>query len=490
VSGLPGLRLPSRWPTYALLFGSMIAILGAGIAFPALAGSPVGGSSTTQPPLAKLPTGPLRDDDPRPPASYSTLSLLTSPAPPPGTVLTASDVGVTPTTITFGVILPALSSLSAFGIDVSSLDPKTQESYWQSAVERLNAAGGVDGRRLQAVYATADILSADSQRAACQSLTEDRHVFAVVNVLGITGDPVLCVTRDHKTPYIGADGEDPSYYQISQGRLTTLEPSTSRELALFLGRLAALHLIQGHRIGVVHGTGPGGIDGAAVRSRLLALGARSVVDGPLGNEDPLVVTGEVAGAETTMHEAGVDTVIMLTNAVYGTVFATQAQQDRYEPTYLMSDLASATAGDSFVANMPPPFFRQALAVTTVELGRGRANLGESPLDAGCRLAYDAFAKKTIMRDDADYVSAVASCAVVQLLTMGLNGAAPNPTRAAFTTALDDAGAFALPGLGRGFLSASRHDVADETELARAHADCQCWYAISGLSPAPAVPGPG
>jgi hypothetical protein len=398
----------------------------------------------------------------------------------------ASDVGVTPTTITFGVILPGLGAISNFGINVAQLDPKTQQTYWQAAVDRVNAAGGVDGRRLQVVYATASILSTDSMRAACRSLTEDHKVFAVANVLGITGDPILCVTRDHATPYLGIDGEDPSYYQISQGRLVTLEPSTIRTLAIFVGRLSQLGLLAGHRIGVVHATGPGGISGATVKAALLAHGARSVLDGPLGNEDPLVVTGEVAQAEQHMRQAGVDTVIMLTNAVYGTVFAAQAQQDRYTPTYLVTDLGFATAGDSFVSNMPPPFFRQALAVTTTEIGRGRAQLSESSLDAACRLFYQRRVKRTVDRDGADAVPALASCALVQVLTMGLDGAGPNPTRAAWSSALANAGPFAMPGFGRGLLAPGHLDAADDVEVAAGHADCQCWYAVDGYRPASSV----
>ena len=195
-------RLPTRWPTYALLGGSVIAILAVGLALPAAFGHPPTAAIATVPPPVPplLPAGKPGDHDPRPPARYAGVSLVTSPAPPRGTVLAASDVGVTPTTITLGIILPGLGVIANFGIDVSQLDPKIQKTYWQSAIDRINAAGGIDGRRLVADYTTASILSQDSMRAACRTLTEDDKVFAVTNVLGITGDPILCVTRDHATP--------------------------------------------------------------------------------------------------------------------------------------------------------------------------------------------------------------------------------------------------------------------------------------------------
>lgn len=391
---------------------------------------------------------------------------------------------MTPTTVTLGVVLVGLGAVSAFGVDTSQLDPKIQRTYWDAAVGRVNAAGGVVGRHLEIVYATADITSQDSMRAACRALTEDHHVFAVANVLGVSGDPILCVTRDHATPYLGIDGADATYYTLSGGRLVTLEPSTARTLALALDRFRALGELAGRSVGVLHPTGPGGIDSAALRSALLDRGARAVVDGPLGDQEPLIVSGQVAAAERRMQQAGVQSVLLLTNAIYGTVFATQADQSRYAPTYLLSDLGYATAGDSFLANMPPSFFGRAMAVTTTEVGRGRAQLPESALDAGCRHDYERAVGHLVARDGADDAAALASCALVQLVTMGLDGAGPDPTRAAFSAALAAAGSFAVPGFGRGRLSAGRLDAADEVALAAGHGDCQCYVAVDGFSPAP------
>lgn len=474
-------HVPRRGATYSLLIGSVVAILAAGLAIPEAFGHAAGSATPTG--GLTLPSGPARDYDPRLAPEYSDLSIVTSPPPPAGTALLASDDGITPTTVTLGVILPGLGALASFGVDVSELDPSIQRTYWASAVARINAAGGIDGRRLAVVYATASILSPDSMRSACASLTEDHHVFAVANVLGITGDPVLCVTRDHDTPYIGIDGEDPSYYQISQGRLVTLEPSTARTLSILVDRTATLGAIRGRTVGVLHDTGPGGIDGAALRAMLLARGARGVVDAPLSDDDPLIVTGEVAQAEQRMQRQRVSTVLLLTNAVYGTVFATQADQSHYSPTYFMGDLGFATAGDSFVSNMPPSFFRQAYAVTTTEVGRGRGGLPESPLDLGCRLDYQRFVGTAVPRDSADDVAALASCAVAQILTMGLTADGPNPTRAGFSADLAQAGSFALPGFGRGLLAPGHLDAADDVSLVAARADCQCYQAVDGFAPA-------
>jgi len=481
-------RLAARGPTYATIGCAVVAILTVGLVVPGLVGRAdpggVGPGSVT---VSALPAGPPLDSDPRPPPADAGLSLVTSPAPSPGTVLTAADQGVTPTTVTVGVVLAGLGAVAAFGIDVSQLDPKLQRSYWDSAAARVNAAGGVDGRRLVLTYVQADILSADSQRAACRTLTDDRHVFAVVNVLGFTGDPVLCVTRDHDTPFIGADGAAPAAYAASD-RLITLEPPVELTVSLFVDRLASLGELRGRTVGVVHATGAAGVDGATLRRLLFRAGARAVLDAPLGDQDPLVVSGQVAAAERRFQQGGVDRVILLTNAVYGTVFATQADQGRFTPTFLLTDFGGATAGDSFIANMPASFFVRALAVTTTELGRGRAGLAESPLDAGCRQAYRDLVHRPVERDGADAVSAIASCAVVQVLTMGLSAAGANPTRSGFVAGLRRSGSFAVPGFGRGALGPAKPFVADEVALAVGHADCQCWYAVDGFRPLPAVPG--
>lgn len=473
-------RLPARWPTYALLLGSVLVILIGGFVLPAAVGTadrPGGGSAPTTAPVS----GPPVDHEQRPPAAYFDVPLATSPPLAPGTTLTASDVGVTPTTLTIGVVLPSLGSVAAFGVDVSQLDPKLQQTYWDAAIGRVNTAGGISGRRLQAAYTTGDILSPDSMRAACRTLTEDRHVFAVANVLGLSGAPILCVTKDHATPYIGIDGADPSYYQQSDGRLVTLEPAVPRTLQLFLQRLGGE--ISGHTVGVLHPGNAPGLDSATLRAALLARGAKAVIDGPLGDQDPLIVSGQVAGAERRMQQGGADVVVMFTNAVYATVFATQADQSRFSPTYLMSDLGYATAGDSFLANMPASFFHRALAETTTEVGRGRSNLPESPLDAGCRHAYEQAAGRDVARDSADGAAAVASCAVVQMITMGLAGAGPNPTRLAFSSALARVGSFSVPGFWRGLLAPGHLDVADDVSLVVGHADCECYFVADGLRPA-------
>ena len=477
-------HLPARWPSYALLVGSVLVIAVGGFALPEAVGTADGGgrpAAGTAVGTTLVPPGPPADHDRRPPPAYADLGLVTSPAPPPGIQLSASAVGITPTTVTLGVILPSLGSIASFGIDVSQFDPRIQRTYWDAAAERINAAGGVIGRRLELSYATGDILSADSMRAACRTLTEDRKVFAVSNVLGVTGDPILCVTKDHATPYLGIDGADATYYQASQGRLVTLEPEVSRTLKLFFDRMGGE--IKGRTVGIVHPVGAPGLDGATLRAALLADGAKAVIDGPLGDQDPLIVSGQVAGAERRMQQAGAQVVVLFTNAVYATVFATQADQGRYVPTYLMSDLGYATAGDSFLANMPPSFFHRALAVTTTEVGRGRADLPESPLDAGCRHGFEHASGKLVARDSADDVAALASCAEVQLLTMGLNAAGPNPTRDGFASGLQRVGSFAVPGFGRGLLEPGRLDAADEVSVISAHAGCQCYFVIDGARPA-------
>ncbi|MHB8467218.1 MAG: ABC transporter substrate-binding protein [Acidimicrobiales bacterium] len=474
------MRPARRSSTYALIAGSAAAVLMVGLLVPAVLGEPDRGQQATASTILEhiRPS----DHDPRPAPVYATDQLVVGRPVPEGVRLIASDVGVNATTITIGVILVGLGAVSAFGIDTSSLNPAVQRVYWQDAIDRVNAAGGLAGRRLAAVYATGDILSTDSMRAACRVLTEDHHVFAVANVLGVTGDPILCVSRDHATPYLSIAGADPSYYRA--GPVITLEPTTTRTLAVLFSVLAERSLIKGHRIGVVHDSGPGGVDTGTIRRTLAAVGGSLASDGPLQGDDPLVVTGQVSAAERRMQQQGVDTVVLLTNAVYGTVFATQADQDRYTPSYVLSDLGYATAGNSFLANMPPSFFRHVVAVTTTEVGRGEAGLPESPLDAGCRHSFERAVGRAAARDGGDAVAALASCALVQIVTMGVNGAGPNPTRAEFTHALAGQGAFAVPGFGRGLLAPGRLDAADDVQLAVARGDCQCFDVADGYRPAP------
>lgn len=109
-----------------------------------------------------------------------------------GAGLRATDVGVTGNSVKVGFLLIDTGGVGALGVK-GLVDLEQQRSAVRAYVDEVNDHGGIGGRKIEAVYAPYDPLSSYSGnsgrstgRAACLSLTEDNHVFAVLGFLDST----------------------------------------------------------------------------------------------------------------------------------------------------------------------------------------------------------------------------------------------------------------------------------------------------------------
>src|SRR5207248_4536093 len=73
----------------------------------------------------------------------------------------AYDQGVTDTSIKVGFLLYDLGGASQAGFTQTGLDPKPQRAAFEAYVDEGNRAGGINGRKIDAVYATYDLVSED-----------------------------------------------------------------------------------------------------------------------------------------------------------------------------------------------------------------------------------------------------------------------------------------------------------------------------------------
>ena len=118
-----------------------------------------------------------------------------------GASVPTADEGVTGKTIKLGFIYPATgvaASISQNGLEA-----------FQARIDRQNAEGGVNGRKIEVV--SRDDASSGANLTAAQDLVENQHVFAVVNE-----SPFAFLSYrwllDHNVPMIG-NGVDGTYYQ-------------------------------------------------------------------------------------------------------------------------------------------------------------------------------------------------------------------------------------------------------------------------------------
>ncbi len=118
-----------------------------------------------------------------------------------GTAVRAADEGVTGKAIKLGFIYPATgvaASISQNGL-----------TAFQARIDRENAKGGVNGRKIEVV--SRNDASSGANLTAAQDLVENEHVFAVVNE-----SPFAFLSYrwllEHDVPMIG-NGVDGTYYQ-------------------------------------------------------------------------------------------------------------------------------------------------------------------------------------------------------------------------------------------------------------------------------------
>ncbi len=419
------------------------------------------------------------------PTSGAVAGPPTTAAAPPAADRRASGVGVTRDTVTLGVFLIDLSSARRAGVDVDAYDPEKQKVYWNAFLKDVNDRGGVQGRRIVPVYRNIDILDSSTFTAQCKQITETDRAFAVTNILGFYGPPILCVTRDHKTPWLAYDGLVSSYYRASQGRAFTVSPSTLRTELNLAARLEQSGDLP-KKIGYLHEDGYLAADNEAVIAFLRKTG-HEVVAATHSSSSSTNVATDLQIAAQKMCAAGVQAVFLATNALFAPQFVRDVDtQPGCTPSYLTSDFDFEMAGDTFLngaSSMPASYFRKALAVTSSRVGEGRVGYPEPAGDARCRSLFEKASGTKLDRNstaDANYTNVLAACGLVQAFVAGLQAAGVNPTQETFARGLAGIGSFPNPGFGASSFSGGRTDGPTEVRISQAFRDCgdgsgkACW----------------
>ena len=107
--------------------------------------------------------------------------------------------GVTADTIKIGVPYVDLSAIK----DVINLDNGDPVTSYQAIVDDINAKGGINGRKLEPIFAPINPVGTAASDAACTKLTQDDPVFVTVGFF--LGDGVLCYVDTNGTAVIGGN---------------------------------------------------------------------------------------------------------------------------------------------------------------------------------------------------------------------------------------------------------------------------------------------
>ena len=392
-------------------------------------------------------------------------------APGTGTGRLASDVGVTPATIKLGIVLLDLATANTVGLAPDHYEIETQRKAYQAHIDAINAAGGIHGRTIEAVYAVADPFNPDTAIAACNSLTEDHKVFMASVFAGYTADGMLCVAQTHRTPLVVFGWPPDEHFQKTEGRMVSDGMAANRIMFNWVHELDRMRLIQGKTIGIVADEDTSNGDKQAVDQGLLPAlrqyGYKAAYRTRL-SDDLHTAASQIPLEVQRMRAAGVDTVMLPTTFLYATQWVQNAESQGWRPQYHVSDLQGLTC-DVCVEDMPSSF-HGAYGITDRHFIRGaREGMPEPEPDRRCRETYNRATGESWKYGDRHPL--YNTCVQIELVRRTLLAAGENPTRVRWTAGARSAGDFPLATAYGGGLN-GKTDYSDVVVTIRWDTECK------------------
>jgi Periplasmic binding protein len=383
------------------------------------------------------------------PAAF--MSSAAGAAPVPVSQASTSARGVTATTINvaFPVAnLDALASTYGFAGDVEYTE---QAKAIHLFVDQINDAGGINGRKINAIIVTYNPASDASMQALCDQWTQGSPpVFAVLDGVGtFTGVNQLCVTQQGHTPFLGQWTTVTNFTRAGAPYLWWTGPDDAGVLQALVDWGKAQGTIGGKaKLAVVAGDRPSDQD--ALNQYLLPdlkrVGVTPVVETiPAQTSEGAETASDSTLVVEKMRQAGVTSVIPLIpfNAFLPLLVA-QTQQ-KWFPKLLLSDYENSI--ESSLGLIPVPFDKALNGqegVTTETLGgvddpRPESEGGYDPGVRACwKIWHKAYPEipKGNMNDDIEEQGPVQGwCQEIHLFARAATDAGKNLNRRTFVTAM-------------------------------------------------------
>ena len=391
----------------------------------------------------------------------------------PGAKPTASDRGVTATTIKLGVVLLDLSAVTPLGLGLDNYELETQKKAFETYIEDVNKTGGMHGRKVVPFYDTIDPLDSNGRRSAqavCKRLVIDEKVFAVTGFPGAAGQ---CASVQYQTPTIAGGADLREAYAKSKNYYTSGYPTFERMAEDWAGYVDSAGLLKSRKLGIFSASASPEVKAAdALDARLKRLGYTITYRTKLADQSQMAI--EV----NKMKAAGVNTVLLPTNFLLALQFVQSADDQGWKPQYIVSDIGNLTA-NGLVERMSSGFDNAIGVTTTREFAPAYGP--ESPIDNRCRTLYNSD------NDGKDFARSEESplgpaCLAMQLVLKGVQKAGVTLTRAGFVSALMSLGSVELPVFGQGSFRQGKTDFADTVRPLKWSYSCRCYAAIGGPVP--------
>jgi hypothetical protein len=386
----------------------------------------------------------------------------------------AAAVGVTASEIKLGIGIIDVGAAKEFGFN---FDIGNEQGRYQALINSVNAAGGVNGRKIVPYYYTFDATNPDVPgQAACLAWTKDDHVFSVLVESQFPTAAEVCIFGQGDTPYITTQGTDQSYY--ANGLFFSTQASDNRTLADEANFLAGNGSLVGQTVGVVSGDGS---DELAVDGTLLPALASS--GHPV--KDVEVIPASTAGTQqisiaiSNLKAAGVTFVIIAANVILAGPFVQAANHAGYNPRYALSDFNNEI--NDQVANYYPSAFQGTIGLSTHRFAEYRDGAPFAPADQACLNIVHPVDPTVLPTTNSAFEVAMGDCAIFDAWLAGVRRAGPSLTQASFLAAMDESGTFGIPGTQDGSFGPGKHDAEDNEQEVAWQQSCTCWELVDGLS---------
>jgi ABC-type branched-subunit amino acid transport system substrate-binding protein len=373
------------------------------------------------------------------------------------------------------------------GISGASHTRAESEAIWKAVIAQVNARGGLGGRRIVPSFAwiTSDSgTNATRSQAACEQLTHDEHVFAVV-VDGATDiSAASCFAQRHvpvidvgqtSYPYDDVDLRSLAPYLYVPGRLSM------GRFATYVDQLAAHGFFsKGSKVGLLRFDLPDqlrtrrDVIEPALKRHGLTLTTDVAFSPVEGTADLPRAANESQAAVLQMRAAGVDRVLFLGSGLsLPYVFPTVADSQGYRPVY---GITTDDGPDFMATNAPAAQMTNAMAVgwePQYDVPDSDAVLKSDPLWQSCA---------RLMRATGFTPRDGRRCTAVYFLEQALRGATAL-TPQALRAGADRLGAtpYSTQNYATRF-GPGRYDGVSTVRVLRFHADCTCFRYLTGDVP--------
>ena len=242
--------------------------------------------------------------------------------------------GVTDDTIKVGVTYPDLTNLRA----TVGINHGDYERAYQAVADAINAAGGIQGRTLELVFAPVDPQASDAGPAACTRLVEDEQVFVTLGFY--SGDDVLCYVDTNEALALGGEM---TAERLARAKVAWYSLDASEDQAVDAVQTLVDAGTFGDRVAVIGATGDEAFFENEIGPALEAQGIEAepvYIDTSSSDANVVQAAGETIAQR--LEAEGFEQLLFIGSAS-GAFFPTALARTEYRPQLLFLNLATASA---------------------------------------------------------------------------------------------------------------------------------------------------